>query len=57
MNDNKYFRMNKILEEEGTCELSLKEEESFADSEAHKLINELENQSELDAGWEWEWFK
>jgi len=38
-----YHRMNKILEEEGTYELSAAEEESYADHEADEWIKYAEN--------------
>lgn len=54
---NKYHLMNKILEEEGTYELSEAEEISFAEHEADEYIDKMETQSESDAGWQWEWYK
>lgn len=45
---NKYKLMNKILEEEGTCEVYLKLEEEFAESEGDKFIQKLEDEGRFD---------
>ncbi len=52
-----YYRMNKILEEEKTCEKAVADELVFCETEADRFIREMENQSEEDAGWQWEWYK
>ena len=41
-----YKRMNKVLEEAGTYELSAAEEISFAESEANRFLNEELNRVE-----------
>lgn len=46
-----YHLMNKILEEQGTCERSLEEETSYAEHEADEFISNMETQSEADAEW------
>jgi len=44
-----YYRMNKILEEEGTCETARTEEESYANHEADEFIKKAEDKaSELE---------
>lgn len=52
-----YYRMNKILKEERTMEISAKEETDFTDSESHRYISELETQDEADAIWQMEYYK
>ena len=52
-----YHRMNKILEEEGTCEKSAEEEISFIEHESHEYISKMDNQSEEDANWQHEYYK
>ena len=37
---NKYYAMNKVLEENGTCERSMQEEEDFVNSETCMRIND-----------------
>lgn len=49
-----YHLMNKIIEEQGTCEKSAEEELSFIEHEAHEFISEMENKSEEDAHWQGE---
>ena len=49
-----YYLMNKILEEERTCEISLEEETSYAEHEADDFISKMESQSEEDAEWQCE---
>jgi len=43
---NKYYLMNKILEEQGVCEEYLKLETDFADHEAYEFIKKMEDDSE-----------
>ena len=51
-----YYRMNKILEEEGTMKRSEEEATSYAEHEAYEFIKKEENKSEANAEWQWEYY-